>query len=300
MPQLIETDAMGTGSLDECVDCLASTAFDPANATSVAVTARSLRRLTNNRSFLGNLLIDQLKSRHKDAAIESGYGPQAIILSPRRGNVFIRANIWPSQSDHCFQASGARTFVYGVPHDHNFSFMTSGYFGPGYNSDYFEYDYGDVLGLPGEQPNLRFVERSQLSQGKMMLYRAHIDIHNQIPPESLSVSLNIMHVDDMQGWFDQYGFDLDKGAITKVLSPNSSEVFMRTAIATRHPNALDLAQEFGKSHPSDTMRLATFQARAKLLGDPADRDALWREAELTGNAMLAACAAKERARVAEA
>jgi hypothetical protein len=34
------------------------------------------------------------------------------------------------------RASGAAAFVYGLPHDHNFDFLTLGYFGPGYWSDY--------------------------------------------------------------------------------------------------------------------------------------------------------------------
>lgn len=40
--------------------------------------------------------------------------------------------------------------------------------------------------------SIRFVERSNLAEGRMMLYRAHRDVHSQLPPESLSVSLNIM------------------------------------------------------------------------------------------------------------
>src|SRR3546814_4352282 len=90
------------------------------------------------------------------------------LLSPRVDGVFVRANIWPAEADHCFKASGAKTFVYGVPHDHNFSFLTSGYFGPGYRSDYYEYDYAQVAGYVGERPGLRFIERSALSEGKQI------------------------------------------------------------------------------------------------------------------------------------
>ena len=40
-----------------------------------------------------------------------------------------------------FKASGISPFFYHVPHDHNFSFLTVGYLGPGYWSEYYEYDY---------------------------------------------------------------------------------------------------------------------------------------------------------------
>lgn len=294
MPRSIQCETSGACELDEAVTGIANVGFDPACESSLAQTALWLRRLTNNRTFLGDLLVDQLKHHGRTAPIESGYSPQAIILSPRCGDVFLRANIWPSEKDQCFQASGARTFVYGVPHDHNFSFLTSGYFGPGYRSEYYEYDYACVAGYAGESAELKFIERGALSEGKMMLYRAHVDIHSQIPPESLSVSLNVMHVDPAQHWFDQYGFDLEEGAITKILSPNSTEVFMRAAVATGHREAVDLAEQFGKSHPSDRLRLATYEARALLLKENADRDALWREAELSGSRMLEAVARKKR------
>jgi len=231
---------------------------------------------------------------------ESGYGPQAIVLSPLRNGVFLRANIWPSEQDHCFQASGAKSFVYGVPHDHNFSFLTSGYFGPGYRSDYYEYDYASVAGYAGEQPGLRFIERAALSEGKLMLYRAHQDVHSQLPAESLSVSLNIMHDDPAQKWFDQYGFDTEKGEVSRVLSPNATETFMRLAVATGDPNACDLAEKFGQHHPSDRIRLASYEARALLLDDAGGRDDLWRQAERSGSVMVQMEAQRQRLELATA
>lgn len=286
MPRVIEAISEESCSLGECIEAVAQNGFDPDCEDSLAKNALWLRKLTNNRSFLGDILIERLKDQYRTSEGDSGYGPQAIVLSPMRNDVFLRANIWPSEQDHCFQASGAKSFVYGVPHDHNFSFLTSGYFGPGYRSDYFEYDYPAVAGYPGEKPGLRFIERAALEEGKLMLYRAHQDVHSQIPAESLSVSLNIMHVDPVQSWFDQYGFDTDKGEVTRVLSPNTTEVFMRLAVATGHQNARDLAEEFGKYHPSDRIRLACFEAQALLLDDVAKRDDLWRQAEQTGSVMV--------------
>nr|WP_298896877.1 transposase [uncultured Altererythrobacter sp.] len=300
MPRLIECASDEHCELDEAIHAIAEIGFNPAQEECLTRTALWLRKLTNNRTFLGDMLIDQLKEHGTTTSIDSSYSPQAIVLSPLHGDVFLRANIWPSEQDQCFHASGTKTLVYGVPHDHNFSFLTSGYLGPGYRSDYYEYDYGTVAGFPGEKPGLKFVERRALEQGQMMVYRAHLDIHSQIPPESLSVSLNVMHVDPAQHWFDQYGFDLESGEITKVLSPNSTEVFMRVAIATGHRDALDLAEQFGRSHPSDRLRLATYEARSLLLADEPARDALWREAELSGSRMLEAIARMKRTAVAEA
>ncbi|MXO51135.1 hypothetical protein GRI42_07440 [Erythrobacter gaetbuli] len=132
-----------------------------------------------------------------------------------------------------------------------------------------------------------------------MLYRAHLDVHAQLPPESLSVSLNVMHIDPAHGWYDEYGFDLDSNAVTGILNPTSTECFLRCAVGMGGEDALDFAEWAGRAHPSDRMRLASYEARAGLLG-LAGRDALWREAEGAGSVMVAKEAARRRAALEEA
>jgi len=293
MPRMIENAGDSRASLDEVLDALGD-GFDPQDEASTLTAAALLGALGRNRDFLGDLLVEQLRNRHRESYEASAYGPQAIILSPMRGTCFLRANIWPSEDEACFAASGARSFVYGIPHDHNFDFLTVGYFGPGYRSDYYEYDYASVAGCPGEPVELRFIERSALSEGRLLHYRAHRDVHSQLPPEATSVSLNIMHIAAGQGWFDQYGFDLDSSIVTGALSPTSTEAFLRCAVGLGGDAALDLAERFGRHHPSDRLRLASYEARAGRLSEVADRDALWREAEMSGSLLLGGEAVRRR------
>ena len=294
MPLVIDNPSDQDCSLPEAVHALSTLGFDPRDEENTLEASSWLRRLSNNRSFLADVLLDRLAGRTA-GQVESGYGPQAIVLSPLSGGMFVRANIWPAEHDLVFRNSGARTFVYGVPHDHDFSFLTCGYLGPGYASDYYEYDYEAVSGYPGEDAGLRFVERSALHQGKLMLYRAHRDVHSQLPAQSLSVSLNIMHIDPAQRWYDQYAFDLERGEVTRVLSPNATEVFLRTAVASGSGEALEFAEWVGRTHPSERLRLASFEARAGVTGDEAARDALWRQGEQCGSRMVAAVAKGRRA-----
>ncbi|MEO1047915.1 MAG: transposase [Pseudomonadota bacterium] len=300
MPLVIDNPTSESCSLPEAIEALADLNFDPRDEGNGNEAALWLRRLTNNRRFLANALIDRLTGRLVGKTVSSAnseYGPQAIILSGLRGSMFLRANIWPAPQDLCFKTSGAANFVYDVPHDHNFSFLTAGYVGPGYRSDYYEYDYENVVGYPGEPAGLRFVERSALYEGKVMLYRAHVDVHSQLPPEALSVSLNVMHVDPAQGWFDQYAFDLERNEVARVLSPNATEAFLRVAVASGTDDALDYAQWVGEGHPSERLRLASFEARAGLL-DQEGRDALWRKGEQCGSRMVAKVAEQRRAALA--
>lgn len=294
MPRLIEDTDTEQCSLVECSAAIAAAGFDPQSEQSLLGAASWLRRLGNNRSFLGDMLVEELSGRHRQEAERNAYGAQAIILAVPGDGLFLRANIWPAANDRAFVASGASSFVYGMPHDHNFDFLTVGYFGPGYGSDYYEYDYDEVAGFVGERAGLRFVERSNLGEGKLMHYRAHHDVHSQLPPESMSISLNIMTSRSDQRWFDQYGFDLDTGRISAILSSGSSETFMRCAVGMGHQGARDLAEHFAAGHPSDRMRLAACEAQAMIAEDINEEDTIWRRAEVSGSRLLMAEATARR------
>lgn len=299
MPRVISLADDAVCSLAECVDALSQAGFDPADDDSLHHAARWLRRLGNDRTFLGDLLIEQLARRHREDLLDSAYGPQVLMLAPPNGHFFIRANIWPSLDEHMVRASGGKAFVLGLPHDHNFSFLTLGYFGPGYWSDYYEYDFDAVTGYRGEAvPSLRFVERSRLEEGKLMLYRAHVDVHAQGAADSLSVSLNVMHTHGAQGWLDQYRFDLERREIGAIISPGPSEALLKVAVGLGSDEALDLAHRFARRHPSDRARLAAWDALAAREPDPAARDALWREAEGAGSRLVTMEAKARRAALA--
>ena len=300
MPRIITVEDPAIASLAETVDALSAAGFDPADEDSLATAALWLRRLGNDHTFLGDILVSELAQRHREDVLSSAYSPQVVMLAPPNGQFFIRANIWPSAAEHMVRASGEAAFAIGLPHDHNFDFLTLGYFGPGYWSDYYEYDYEAVVGYPGEAvPSLRFIERSRLELGKMMLYRAHLDVHAQYPADTLSVSLNIMRTQGAQAWLDQYRFDLDRGEIAGRLAAGSSEAFLRLAVGLGGTEAHDLAEQFAHSHPSDRLRFAAWDALAAAEPDPAARDALWRKAEDAGSLLVTQAATARRLELAD-
>lgn len=295
MPRVIEIADEAAIGLGECIEALSERGFAPDDEDSLIHAASQLRRLGNDRCFLGDLLVEQLARRHREENDRNSYGPQVIMLAPPGGSsFFMRANIWPSEDEHVIRASGAESFVYGLPHDHNFDFLTLGYFGPGYWSDYYEFDYEDTVGWKGEPVDLRFIERARLDEGKIMHYRAHRDVHTQSPADALSVSINILHAGGAQGWLDQYSFDVENRAIGRILSNGSSEAFIRIAVGLGCEEAQDLAESFARSHPSDRMRLAAWGALASIAEDEAARDNLWRVAEGSGSRLVAAEARNRR------
>jgi hypothetical protein len=298
MPRIFDIRDDDACELGDCVEAIEASGFDPRDEDSLTHAAHWLRRLGNNKAFLGDILVDELKTRHGEDDGRTLYGPQVVMLSRNGGDFFMRANIWPSEGEHMLRASGRDSFVYELPHDHNFDFLTVGYFGPGYWSDYYEFDYAALDGWKGEPAGLRFIERSRLEPGRLMHYRAHVDVHRQLPPDKLSVSLNILHVSRAQAWFDQYRFDTEANIVGGIVNEGASECLLKIATGLGDAEALDLADHFARHHPSDRMRLAAWEARAGCALDPSACDAVWREAEASGSRMVAMEAKARRAELA--
>lgn len=260
MPRLIDAGEGGAISLDELIEALDSTPFDPHDEDSFAALGPLLARLGRNRDFLADLAIEELKLRCIRQSTASGYGPQVFLLRPPNGRYVIRANFWPAATDAIVAASGTAPFFYGLPHNHNFPFLTYGYLGPGYWSDYFEYDGRAANGLPGADAGLRFVERSRLDPGKLMLYRMQRDVHVQLPPDGFSVSLNILGQHPSHPWIDQYRFDIASGTIAAGLTTAPSEALVTLAAHLGGGNGLDLVDHLIRRHPHPRMRRTALSA----------------------------------------
>ena len=97
-----------------------------------------------------------------------------------------------------------------------------------------------------------------------------------------------------QGWFDQYRFDVPGKRIAGILNTGSAEAMLRVAVGLGLDEALDLAEQFGRSHPSDRMRLAGWEALAMATTDEVARDAVWAKAEVSCNLMVAGEARRAR------
>lgn len=259
MPRLIDPGIGDAIGVDELADALDATPFDVRDEDAFASLGPLLARLGRNRSFLADLAIGELKTRCEGQMAANGYGAQSFLLRPPNGRYLIRANFWPARTDPVTRASGTAAFFYDLPHDHNFPFLTWGYLGPGYWSDYYEYDVAQVTGLPGEDAGLRFVERSRLEPGRLMLYRMRRDVHVQLPPDAFSVSLNILGSDPAQPWLDQYVFDMTDGTIARTITCTASEALVTLAVHFGG-NGVDLAADFAQRHPCERMRVTAIDA----------------------------------------
>lgn len=270
MPLLIDNPATASADLADLIHHCRSATFDPESRDSLMDVAPVLGALGHNRGFLAALALDALKDACHAQSLSNGYSPQVIMLSPPDGRFFVRANIWPSATDAMLRDTVPEAYYYHRPHDHAFDFLTLGYAGPGYWSDYYEYD-GVVEGVAGETVDLRFMERSRLAEGSMLLYRANVDIHDQLPPDSLSVSINVMPMTASQAWRRQYFFDLSAGRIERCATITAAEILLPLSLRFGAEDARDLAEDFARRHADPRMRLAAWRALESARWDKDER-----------------------------
>ena len=114
--------------------------------------------------------------------------------------------------------------------------------------------------------NLRFVEKSRLEPGKVMLYRAHRDVHNQLPADETSISINILGASPTGPFRDQYRFDVERGCIDGILNRLALEPLIALAAHYGGEAGGELIERFAERHPSDRVRFMAVKARAASAG----------------------------------
>ncbi|MBT2543060.1 hypothetical protein J7E99_20695 [Streptomyces sp. ISL-44] len=88
-----------------------------------------------------------------------------VLLLGSGTDYMVRANIWlpPTGMD---PRQEQVLHSYELAHDHPFSFLTVGYFGPGYETTIWEYNPDTLTGQPGEQVELELLEHTDLPPGQ--------------------------------------------------------------------------------------------------------------------------------------
>jgi hypothetical protein len=297
MPRVIHTDASEQIELGALVEMLETGPFDPRDEDCFASWGPALKKLGNNRRFLSDIVVEELKQRCHNQVRDNQYSPQVIMLYSRSRSFALRANFWPAAKDSIVHNSGTNPFFYGVPHDHNFSFLTVGYVGPGYWSEYYEYDYESVTGYHGEPVDLRFVEKSRLEQGKVMLYRAHRDVHNQLPADETSISINILGAPGGNEFRDQYRFDLERNCIDGLANRVSLEPLLALAAHYGGEAGQDVIETFAQRHPSDRFRFIALKSKAASAGGLDQRIAVFERAARGSNRYVAEMAKLQAAKL---
>jgi hypothetical protein len=262
MARTIITQNDSTVSIGEFIEYV-TRQVDLRDFDSIAAAAPMLRGLANDRRLVIDRLNQQVSKLFRSESVASA---QVIFLGEGK-DFFLRANIWPSLADLASGRVYQDQFSYDLAHDHNYSFMTVGYHGPGYTTELYEYDNDRVVGRVGEPVELQFLERVHFRTGMVMLYEASRDVHTQFPPEDMSITLNFMISTPEVRLRDQYFFDLQRRVLMdypRELDGSRRISVIRMAGDVGDANTIQLLNDLALSHPCRRTRLAAFEGMAKL------------------------------------
>ncbi|MGH8222055.1 MAG: transposase [Woeseiaceae bacterium] len=259
---------------------------------SLAASAPMLRALANDRSLVVRELNNRVESFLADGAIPSA---QALLIG-RGDGFYVRAGIWPAIADMTSGRTYQDQFAYNLAHDHNFTFLTVNYLGPGYETEIYEYDFDKVEGYVGEAVDLRFLEKVRFGTGTVMLYRASRDVHVQYAPTELTITLNLMVANPEVGFRDQYFFDLASRTIASYppeLAASSRVSLLNLAGYLGDTNTPQLLSDLAAKHPCRRTRLTAFEAWCRQ--QPDEAASIWEKAS-SDPAPLVANTARRRLR----
>jgi hypothetical protein len=276
--------------LEECLQRLKT--LDQANlgpGRGLEEAANYLRMLSNNKEFLVDLVNAEFAALKDPDQFQSnnGFSQQIIDLGGTR-DIWLRANLWPASSNE-FPADWEKSlFAYDMPHDHTSDFLTVGYWGPGYETEIYEYDPDAVIGYDGESVDLTFLEKTRLTEGKVMYYRGNRDVHRQIIPREFSISINLLLVNQERGFGrNQYWFDTERSIIESTVSRSSLTSFLflcRLARVLGCTHAISSLEGIAQRHANPHIRVAAYQAIVAI--EPAQLDALARRARTDPHAYV--------------
>lgn len=181
----IRTEGQTPVSLDELIAFFEARGPYPLSAHDNDEAAAMMSRVMLNRADVCDHIVkafDQLLAPGND-----DYTPDAVVLHTSK-DFFVRLVMWlPADS------TGQRSDITdSTVHDHNFTFMTLGLLGPGYDTEVWQYEYvpdGDQTGkiVEGQRQGIL-----RLEEGRVFLFEKSVDIHSQLSPAAFSISLNVI------------------------------------------------------------------------------------------------------------
>ncbi|GGB99359.1 hypothetical protein [Pseudoduganella buxea] len=289
--QLFAGAAGATVTVAELLD-LARREVDPRAPESLMTLAAPLHALARDRTLLQKCINFGL-THWREGSLHF-YSSQSCHIASI-DNFVIRINLWPLLPlDPRRRTILADVLSYFDYHDHNFSFITANYFGPGYETEIYSYSRDRLIGYPGEKVELTYEGRHGLNDNTVMLYEQFRDIHMQLPPPALSASINLMMNCPHSGLTHQFYFDIENSCIRDYVGAVSDKRVNALGFA-RHLHDAEtpaLLQRIAESHPCSRTRVEagrilvsiageaalSASSRARMLADPLAR-ALWRRAE---------------------
>jgi hypothetical protein len=195
-------------------------------------------------------------------------GPQSFILGSS-AEVSVRANIWLPRRKGAVSDYERDLYAYDLAHNHDFNFLTVGFFGPGYETDLYRFDPESSAGTPGQPIELADHRREKLTPGRIIYYEQYRDVHVQHEPEALSISLNLLFRNEARAR-DQILFDVKASKVIGVQRLTEYSRIMTALEASTFfadDETLRILEQYATSHPIARVAAYAQSARQRLAAE---------------------------------
>ena len=233
--------------------------LDVESEDSLVSMAPQLLALANNRRFLARHLAATLG--RDDFQQRNPFAGPVFVLANRR-HFMVRAIGWPPSDAN----SGASyNSTYRVAHNHAFSLLTVGYWGPGYETDIFACSTETLAHAANgsrAELDLPLIGRYRLGEGTVLHFPAHRVVHVQYPPAAYSISLNLVVKRKADDSAEQYFFDVDRRCYRGSTGTTSNAWLRILHLAARRPDSryVRALTSIAEGHPSLRIRTVAREA----------------------------------------
>ncbi|MDI9358435.1 MAG: hypothetical protein QM528_05775 [Phycisphaerales bacterium] len=232
--------------------------------------SKHLKMLSNNKTFLVAYLKTEIENNIESFQRNNLSNAQTLLLH-LNAHYFLRVLLWhdtkTERGKKDWREVGVDDIILGH-HDHDTSFMTVGYMGSGYETDIWEYDCHKTAGYIGEKVEMKFLEKTSLQNGKIMVYRAGRDIHTQYPPQEFSLTINLVLKSNHKFNYAAPMFDVQKREISQIsinnYMINSLRYLMNIASLLKAEKLINILEQLSTVHPSHLIRLASLKLLVKM------------------------------------
>ena len=195
---------------------LVNKSLDKENRT--ALLSNALIELGKNKELLDDYVLDTL--RKNGFLFDESYNHFLFTLYSSH-EFDIRLTFWKPVLDEIERD----TFIYGLKHNHDFEIFMTGYSGEGYETIVYQIDAKPEKIEKGTKVNVTFSSRIKLSKGVLIHMNPYIEIHEQIPPQTLSSSLALILRGDASEYMKNWEFDDNFVALGYGVSSRENAVY---------------------------------------------------------------------------
>lgn len=183
--------------------------------------AELMSKMTGEIAYVESYIKNLVETR-RNYKISDGYGDTSFMLGGT-DRYSLRLVRWTPRKMIMLPNINNVGLAYDYPHNHDFNLITKGIFGDGYLTDVHRCDARNIIGMVGEDTPLTYQGRFQLSPGSVMWYDRYFDVHEQYPPETFSLSFNVIPI-ERDITIAQYVFDTKQNKISSFTQNRHSQI----------------------------------------------------------------------------